>query len=232
MDMRLFEKEVDCPVCKNHFTTQKTRNRRLKVLKRHEDFFVEYEDISPIHYHVWVCPECGYSATESEFYEIRKHEISIIEKTISSKWTKRSYGGRRSLEEVENTYKLALAIATVLKKSKGYIGGLCLKLSWTYREMDSDKEKVFLENALKAYTEAYETEAMPIETIEEVPMTYLIGEINRKLGNYQQAISWFGKVVDHSEIKYYRHIKIKAREQWRLAKEAYNKKRKASPESV
>lgn len=50
MDMRLFEKEVDCPVCKNHFITQKTRNRRLKVLKRHEDFFVEYEDISPIHY--------------------------------------------------------------------------------------------------------------------------------------------------------------------------------------
>lgn len=232
MEMRLFEKDVDCPVCKNRFTTQKTRNRRLKVLKRHEDFFVEYEDISPIHYHVWVCPECGYSATESEFYNIKKHEISIIKESISSKWTKKSYGGRRSLEEVENTYKLAVAIATILKKSRGYIGGLCLKLAWTYREMHSAKEKVFLENALKAFTEAYETESMPIETIEEVPMTYLIGELNRELGNYQQAISWYGKVVDHSEIKYYRHIKIKAREQWRLAKEAYNKKRKDSPEKL
>ncbi len=230
MDMRLFNKEVECAVCKNHFTTQKTRNRRLKVLKRHEDFYVEYEDISPMHYHVWVCPECGYSATESEFYNIKKQEIPIIKEAISSKWTKKSYGGNRSLSEVENTYKLALAIATILKKSKGYIGGLCLKLAWTYREMGSEKEGVFLKNAIIAFTEAYETEVMPIDTIEEVPMTYLIGELNRELGNYQQAIHWYGKVVDHSDIKYYRHLKIKAREQWRIAKEAYNKKRKASQE--
>ena len=229
--MRLFDKEVDCPICKNHFITKKTRSRRLKVLKRHEDFYVEYDTISPIHYHVWVCPKCGYSATESEFYNIKKHEIPVIKEAISSKWTKKNYGGQRSLGEVESTYKLALAVATILKKSKGYVGGLCLKLGWIYREMGSEKENLFLENALQAFTEAYETEAMPIETIEEVPMTYLIGELNRELGNYQEAIRWYGKVVDHSEIKYYRHIKIKAREQWRLAKEAYNRKRKTSPEN-
>ncbi|NBG89174.1 DUF2225 domain-containing protein [Isachenkonia alkalipeptolytica] len=230
MDMRLYDKDVDCPVCKNSFTTKKTRNRRLKVIKRHEDFFVEYEGISPIHYHVWVCPECGYSATESEFDNITKQEIPIIQQGISSKWIKRSYGGIRSLEDVESAYKLALATAALLQKSQGYIGGLCLKLAWTYREMGSDKETVFMENALKAYSKAYENEPLPIETIEEVPMIYLIGELNRKLGNYQQAINWFGKVVDHKEIKYHRNIKLKAREQWRLAKEAYNQKRKASQE--
>ncbi len=230
MDTRLYDKEVNCPVCRNTFTTKKTRNRRLKVIKRHEDFFVEYEDINPIHYHVWVCPQCGYSATESEFYNITKHEISSVKQEISSKWNKRSFGDARSLDDVERTYKLALAIATILGKSQGYVGGLCLKLAWTYREMGSSKEFTFLENAMASYTKAYETEPMPLETIEEVPMIYLIGELNRKLGNFQRAITWYGKVVDHSQIKYYRHIKLLAREQWYLAKEAYNKKRKASPE--
>lgn len=232
MDIRLYDKEVDCPVCQKKFITKKTRNRKLKVLKRHEDFYVEYEEISPIHYHVWVCPECGYSATESEFYKISTTEVAMIQEKISAKWTKRSYGGYRSKEEAETTYKLALAVATLLNKSQGYLGGLCLKLAWIYREMESVKEAIFLKNALKAFTKAYETEAMPIDTIEEVPMTYLIGELNRQLGNYQQAINWYGKVVDHSEIKHYRHIKIKAREQWHLAKESFNKKRKDFPENT
>jgi len=82
VDAYLYNKDVKCPVCYTAFKINKVRGRKLRIIKKHDDLYVNYEDINPIFYSVWVCPGCGYSTTEKEFYEIRKAQIPIIEESI------------------------------------------------------------------------------------------------------------------------------------------------------
>lgn len=221
MEQYLYDKEVDCPVCKNKFNTKKVRTRSLRVLKREEDFFVRYKDINPIFYHIFTCPECGYSSSESEFHNLSNLEREILQKSIRTKWNKRDFGGVRGFQEAEEVYKLALLIGQLLKKPKGYLGYLCLKLSWIYREQNSDKEKEFSRYALTNLEEAYEKERFPIASLDEVSLSYLLGELHRRLGEPERSIKWFSIALDNPDIKRNRLLKIRAREMWSLARDQH-----------
>jgi len=222
MEQFLYDKDVNCPLCRNKFKTKKTRSRNLKLIKRDDDFCVTYKDINPTYYHIFVCPECGYSATESEFDNLSKVEKEILDKSIRSKWKKRDFGEVRDFQEAVEVYKLAILTGQLLKKSKGYIGSLCLKLAWIYRENGNDKEMEFLKYALSLLEEAYQYERFPIAGLDEVNLAYLIGELNRRLGNPKVSITWFGLALSNPNIKKHRLIQLRAREQWSLAREQYN----------
>lgn len=229
MDQYLFDKELDCPVCANHFVTKKPRLRKLPVEKKDSDFHIWYKAVNPVYYNVWVCPNCGFSATESEFNKVTTDEKKIILKSISVKWNKRDFGGTRTVGMAFETHKLALLVAQLLNKSKGYLGSLCLRLAWLYREEENrEQEEVYLKRALEHLEDAYTHESFPIAGLEEVPLSYLIGELKRKTGEPKNAIFWFGRTLDHPDIKYNRMIQIKARDQWQLARDAYKKQKEKS----
>lgn len=222
METLLYDKECTCSVCKHNFTTKKVRTRPLRIKKREDDFNTIYKNINPNYYYIWVCPVCGYSATEKEFDNIKRDEITIIRNVISSKWKERDFGGVRTFQEAEESFKIALLIAQILKKPKAYIGGICLRLAWLYREAKNAKEQEFLGHALESFEEAYQTERIDDFGLDEVSVTYLNGELNRRLGYYKDAIKWYGKTLEHPDIKRKRHIQLKAREQWGMAREQYN----------
>lgn len=71
----LFDKKIECPVCSKEFTTQKVRASKLRLVKRDEDFLNHYNTENPIKYSIFVCPNCGYAATENKFEEIKKDQI-------------------------------------------------------------------------------------------------------------------------------------------------------------
>ncbi|SNS76526.1 hypothetical protein SAMN05446037_102026 [Anaerovirgula multivorans] len=221
MEHLFYDKRVDCPCCKNSFKTKKVRRRGLKVLERHTDFCVAYKDINPIYYHVWICPNCGFSASESEYRDLTKDQRLFFQGNISRKWNQRDYGGIRTFEEAEESYKLALMVAQLFKKPKGYIGGICLKLGWLYREQKNDKEFEFLKHALHSFEAAYQKEPLPIAGLDEISLAYLVGELHRRFDHIQDAIKWYAKALDHPDIKKKRQIQLLAREQWRLAREQY-----------
>lgn len=223
MENLLYDKDCTCSVCKHKFTTKKVRTRPLRIEKREEDFNIIYKNINPNYYYVWVCPICGYGATEKEFYNIRKEEIVKIRKTVSPKWKERDFGGIRTFQEGEESLKIALLIGQIIKKPKAYIGGICLRLAWLYREIESTiKEREFLNHALKSFESSYQTERIDEFGLDEVSLTYLNGELNRRLGNYKEAIKWYSITLEHPDIKRKRHIQVKAREQWQIAREQHN----------
>ncbi|MDR5658992.1 DUF2225 domain-containing protein [Serpentinicella sp. ANB-PHB4] len=224
MEKFLYDKEVECPICKNNFSTKKVRTRALRVQKRDEDFCVTYKDINPIYYHMWICPECGYSASESEFNNVSKEQKEVFDDRVRKRWKKRAFGSDRSFEEAEESYKLAILTGQILKKSQGYIASLCLKLAWLYREQNHEKERDFLKYALSYFEDAYQNERFPIGGLDEVSLAYLVGELNRRVGDPKESISWYAKALDHPDIKKHRQIQLKAREQWRLAREQHQKK--------
>lgn len=223
MENLLYDKDCVCSVCKYKFTTKKVRMRPLRIEKREEDFNVIYKnDINPNYYYIWVCPICGYAATEKEFGNIKKEQIKIVRSMVSSKWKERDFGGIRTFQEAEESFKIALFIAQILEKSRAYVGGVCLRLAWLYREIKNPKEQEFLAYALESFEKAYQTERIDEAGLDEVSLAYLNGELNRRLGDYKRAIKWYGVTLEHPDIKRKRQIQIKAREQWSRAREQHS----------
>ena len=219
MEELLYDKDCKCPVCRHRFTTKKIRTRGLRIERREDDFNVIFKDINPNYYYIWVCPTCGYSATEKEFDNITSQQEDLISKSIRSKWKERSYGGVRTYSEAEESFKMALLIGQILNKSKSYMAGISLRLAWLYRETNNPKEITFLTHALELFEASYQTERIDEQGLDEVSLAYLNGELNRRVGRYKQAVRWYSITLDHPNIKNKRHLQIKAREQWQLAKE-------------
>lgn len=69
--------------------------------------------------------------------------------------------------------------------------------------------------ALDAYIQVFETEAMDLNNAR---LMYLIGELHRRLGNYNDAVRWFTRVVNDKRIMDASMIKA-CREQWAATRE-------------
>ncbi|MBV1818100.1 DUF2225 domain-containing protein [Anaerosalibacter bizertensis] len=217
----LYDKKVQCPVCNQEFITNKVRTSKLRLIKRDSDFLTYYEGENPIKYNVFVCQHCGYASMEDKFHNINSKEKKIILDKVSSKWNKRSFSGRRSIEKSIEAYKLSLYCGQLLNFEKYNLANICLRTAWLYRiKKDSNEEKRFLHFTLDLYREAYYNEYLTDSTMDELTLTYLIGEISRRLGKKEEALNWFNNVLRNPEIKDNRVIERMTREQWQLAKES------------
>ncbi|QEK11803.1 DUF2225 domain-containing protein [Crassaminicella thermophila] len=223
MNQALYNKEVSCPICKNIFHTKKVRSSAIRIKKRDTDFCVYYNGENPIFYAVFVCPNCGYAALESVFERISPTGKKIITSRVSNQWVQRDFGGERTNQEAIEVYKLALLCGQLSNEKKGILGTICLRLAWFYRFIGEDKELHFLKHAKNCFEEAFLYEQLPIGNLDEVSMLYLLGELNRRLGKYEDAINWFNKAVSNPAIKRKKKLEMQAREQWILAKEEYKK---------
>lgn len=214
----LYDKIVDCPVCNNQFKTKKVRRSRLRLIKRDEDFLSYYVGENPLKYKIYVCPNCGYAAKESRFNSISSKDKEIIARNISAKWKKRSYGGNRTIEDAILTYKLAIYIGQLLEYGKVELGLLALGTAWLYRMKDGQEEEIrFLRLAEGLLQEGYYKETLI--NIDELRLAYLIGEINRRLGDEEIALKWFNTVLSNPSIKLNTVIEKMTRQQWRLIRE-------------
>jgi len=216
----LFDKEVECPICSNKFITKKIRASRLRILKRDKDFLNYYNNENPIKYSIFVCPNCGYAASENKFNDIRKDQIGIIIDNISSRWKKRNLGGVRDLDESIESYKLSLITATLLKATSLEQGNICLNIGWLYRlKEDKEGEIRFLKLAIEQFREAYNTESLNGTSMDDGKLSYLIGELSRRINDKEEALSWFNTCLNLSSTRMNPSLNEMAREQWRIAKE-------------
>ncbi|KDR95549.1 hypothetical protein SAMN02745945_01399 [Peptoclostridium litorale DSM 5388] len=217
-----YDKEMTCPVCTFIFKTKKLRRSAIRVEKNDTDFCSYYKSENPYFYALAVCPQCGYVEFENIFEKISKISIEKILRNITMKWTPREYGGKRNLAQAIQIYKLSLYQSEVLGKEDSYKANVCLKLAWFYRYIGNmQSEMKFLEYACNLYSSAYSGENFPISGMDSARLAYLIGELCRKLGKYEEAIKWFNKAVNDPNMKKALHIKKMARDQWHLAAEEY-----------
>ncbi|MGH4137218.1 DUF2225 domain-containing protein [Clostridium sp.] len=217
----LYSKKVTCPVCNNVFKASTVKSSAYRMIKKDSDFFIRYSLINPYFYDVWVCNSCGYSAMKSDFPTLRSMEIEQIQKSISPKWKGRVYPEVYSVSVAIERYKLSLLnyITINSKSSKKAIN--CLKLAWMYRLLDTDEsqemEPIFLKQALEGLSDAYYSEDFPIYGMDKYSVMYLIGELNRRLGNTENSLIWFSNVITTPNVK--QSLKELARDMKDLIKE-------------
>ena len=191
-----YEKDVVCPVCNSHFKVRAVKVNSPRVASKDSDFFIRYNVINPYFYDVWVCSCCGYAAMKVDFPKIKSFQKELVLTNISKEWRKREFPLVPTVDDAIEKYKLALLNATIMGKPSSTQGMILLKLSWMYRLAENkEKESVFLKQALRMLEEAFSNEDFPIYGLQRDSFTYLLGDLNRRIGNYSDALRWYSNVI-------------------------------------
>ena len=192
----LFLKEIICPVCDNTFKTPTIKVNIPRISSRDSDLFIRYYAENPYFYDVWLCPNCGYAALKIDFSKIRDFQIKLVKKNISPKWVNRNYIVPYNEKTAIERYKLALINSIVIESKSSTKAMICLKIAWMYRLInDTVNEKNFLSQALSAFNDTYLNESLPIYGIDIFSLMFLIGELNRRIGDEASALKWFSEVI-------------------------------------
>ena len=217
----LYDKEIVCPVCAIKFKTKKVKSNCIKIVKRETDFRADYERDNPTYYGVYVCPNCGHARFESDFNDINEASKQLIKKTISAKWGKKDFTDVRSVKDAIEVHRLALLNYNITHYKLSTIAKTCLRLSWFYRETGSELEEKFIKHTVETYELAYVKENLDDNPKEELTILYLLGELNRRLGNYKKAIDWFGMGTRSPVINEEKFISEQLKNQMYVAKNEY-----------
>lgn len=223
----LYTVNQTCPACETDYPMSRVRPSFKRSYRADSDFCRYYKDVNPDYYLVRVCPACGYASNE-HFRPLTEEQKERIRERVGAGWQRRDYGGERSRQDALDTYKLALLCAQLKDEPSRIVAGLLHHIAWLYREIeDTEQERRFLAHALDAYLSVYETER---DVTDQARLLYLLGELNRRLGRYAEAIRWFSRVVNDQSITDATMIRL-SREQWALAREDMQEQRLVSGET-
>lgn len=192
----LYDKSLTCPVCNNEVKVRSVKIGKNRLISKDTDLMPRYEPINILFYDVAICSNCGYAALTKYFNKIKHEQTLVIKSTITPRFKAKAYPEIYDADIAIERYKLAL-LNSVVKKSKiSERAYTCLKIGWMYRlKEDSENELKFLEQALIGFREAFSKEPFPVCGMDTYTLIYLLGEISRRLGLYEDALRWFGKVI-------------------------------------
>jgi len=210
----LYQITLYCVCCETPFTTSRVRSSFKRAIKSDTDFCGHYkEGTNPDFYVVRVCPTCGFASTENGQSSLSEGQKKAYYDQIGVRWQSQNYGGERTLEQALACYKLALLSARVVSEKERVVAGILHHIAWLYRYMDNViEEQRFLAFALESYIRVFEIEGIDVNNAR---LMYLIGELNRRIGNNNEAVKWFSRVINDKEIMDSAMIRA-SREQWQL----------------
>ncbi|MCT4598565.1 MAG: DUF2225 domain-containing protein [Vallitalea sp.] len=208
----LYDRKLICPVCGEDINIRSVKAGKAKLLSSDLDLRPKYDIITPYLYDVILCNCCGYAALSRFFSKITRTQASWIKNQISTAYKGRFYPEEYTFEMAIERYKLALLNSVVKKAKDSEKAYICLKLAWLYRSVseeimtndnydkqklkeNNDYERAFVEKAYVGFVSAYEKESFPVCGMNEITVTYLIGELSRRLGKNDESLRWISKVI-------------------------------------
>lgn len=212
----LYTINVRCQHCKYAYQTSKVRPSFKRGIGTESDFCTNYKEFNPDYYVVRVCPKCGFAFSENFTDKWTPDQTMEFKRKVADQWKGRDYSGERSWEDALETYKLALLCAQIKGEKERILAGLLHHIAWLYRyKGQTELEMKFLKYALDAYIVVFETEGMDINNAR---LMYLMGELNRRLQNYNEAVKWFSRIINDKRIMDAGMIR-QSREQWAITRQ-------------
>jgi uncharacterized protein (DUF2225 family) len=212
-----YDKQVQCLHCEAKFPSTKIRSSFVKVDRYDKDFCPNYqsEELNPLFYHVFVCPQCGFSFTDdfSKYFPPKTKEE--IKNNVSDRWVHQDYGKQRTVRQAIDSYKLAAYCAEIKKEKKVTIAGLYMRIAWLNRKMkNKEQEQRFITFALHNYLECYINSDYHSSQMSELKIMYLIAALSHQIGETEQAIMYLSKVIEKQNTTTERTIIEMAKDQW------------------
>ena len=181
--------ELTCPVCANDFRSQTVVATNGYGGKR-TDFHERAAGMQPLPYFVHLCSHCGFSGVERDFTDGAEPSEGLREFV----WTSLAPTLEREKLSGSLKYEHAAKVAEWQGSEPRYLADLYLRAAWcAVDELDSEAERYFRRKAAWRFAEALEMfGGVPEE--ERAVLTYLVGELWRRIGDDAQAAPWFAKV--------------------------------------
>ncbi|RJX41670.1 DUF2225 domain-containing protein [Paenibacillus pinisoli] len=219
----LYESKISCICCETIFQSTRVRPSYKRASAVDTDFCGHYDNgVNPDYYVVRICPSCGFASTENGFDKLNDTQKKNYYDRIGVNWKGQDFSGERTTEQAMASYKLALLTAQVTGAKDRVIAGLLHHIAWLYRyEKNETEEQRFLKFALEAYIRVFELEGV---SVNNAKLMFLIGELNRRTGEMNEAVKWFSRVVNDKKIMDASMIRA-SREQWQLIRQEAEEER-------
>jgi uncharacterized protein len=201
--------QLSCPICGHSFKSQAVVTTNAFGGKR-TDFHERAAGTQPLAYLIHMCDECGYSAGEGDF--TREAEISPLLKEhvlneLAPCVTLAATGSGK--------YEAAAKVAEWQGLDERQIADLWLRAGWCcVDEGDIEAERYYRRHAAWAFERAL-ARYDGVAPDERAILTYLVGELWRRIGDIEQSRNWFDKVQDEIIDTASQHWVVAAAEQQR-----------------
>ena len=183
------ELPLRCPVCERTFTSREVVSTNAFGGKR-TDFHVRALGEQPTQYHVHACPTCGYAGRGELFAD----DASPNSKVVARVWLELT--PRLSAERLTGSEKLEFAAKVALWSgaAASELGDLYLRAAWCcVDEGDVEAERFFRRHAAWSFASALD-DWDGVDSTERALVTYLVGELWRRIGDDQRAREWYDRV--------------------------------------
>lgn len=201
--------ELSCPVCGNSFRSQAVVSTNAFGGKR-TDFHERAAGTQPLAYLVHMCGGCGYTGGESDFSQkgevsplLKEHVLNELAPHVPLSATG------------SGKYEAAAKVAEWQGFDERHIGDLFLRAAWCcVDEGDVEAERYFRRHAAWMFENALE-KFDGVATEERAVLTYLVGELWRRIGDLGKARVWFDRVPEEVTDSASQHWIVAAAEQQR-----------------
>jgi len=202
--------ELHCPICESTFRSQAVVSTNSFGGKR-TDFHERAAGTQPLPYLVHTCGRCGYSGAERDFSE----EAEVTPMLREHVWNELTPRLPTEALSGSEKYELAAKIAEWQSMEPRHIADLLLRAAWCcVDEGDIEAERYFRRHAAWMFERALARyDGVPGE--ERAVLTYLVGELWRRIGDLNQSRDWFDKVGDEIVDESSQHWIVAAAEQQR-----------------
>jgi uncharacterized protein (DUF2225 family) len=203
--------ELSCPICGNSFRSQAVVSTNAFGGKR-TDFHERAAGTQPLAYLIHMCSFCGYSGVERDF--TGDAEVSpLLKEHVWNELAPKAPAAASGSEK----YEAAAKVAEWQGLEPRHIADLLLRAAWCcVDEEDIEAERYFRSHAARMFERAlasYDGVAQDERAI----LTYLVGELWRRVGDLVLARDWFDRVVDEVSDPQGQHWVIAAAEQQRTS---------------
>ena len=182
--------ELRCPICDNRFKSQAVVSTNSFGGKR-TDFHERAAGTQPLPYLIHMCGRCGYSGSERDFTE--EADVSpMLKEHVWNELAPRLVAGAPGSEK----YEAAAKVAEWQSMEARYVADLLLRAAWCcVDEGDTEAERYFRRRAAWMFERALGSyDGVALE--ERAVLTYLVGELWRRVGDAKAATAWFNRVPD------------------------------------
>lgn len=182
--------ELRCPICDNSFHSDAVVSTNAFGGKR-TDFHEHASGKQPLAYLVHMCRTCGYSGLERDFADEADISVGLIEQV----WKELAPSAPSAAMTGSEKYEAAAKVAEWQMADSRHVADLWLRASWCcVDECDVEAERYFRRLAARWFESALASyDGVPQN--ERAVLTYLVGELWRRIGDVKLADDWFEKVA-------------------------------------
>jgi uncharacterized protein (DUF2225 family) len=181
--------ELCCPVCDNHFRSRAVAAADVPAGQR-TDFHEESPGRAVLPYLVHMCDRCGFSGAERDFTDQTELSATVIEHVWNELAPCVADNGGAASEKYEAAAKVAEWSGADLRDA----ADLWLRAAWCcVDEGDVEAERFYRRIAARKF-EAALTAFDDVPREDRAVLTYLTGELWRRIGDLGQARAWFDRV--------------------------------------